>query len=70
MPAGWDQWLVYLIVAAAALYVLSGTLRRKGSACGGGTCGGCSAQRSEAPVKSELIQIEPAPPRNRAGGEP
>jgi hypothetical protein len=62
MPAGWDQWLVYLIVAAAALYVARGFFSRRRSACGG--CSGCpAAEKSPRPAVSDLVQIEPARPR-------
>ena len=39
----WQQWLVYLIVAGAALYLARGYFRK-----GKSGCGGCSAPRTGA----------------------
>jgi hypothetical protein len=60
-----EQILVYLIVAAAALYLLRGAFaRRKNAGCGG--CHGCpssSAAPEETPPEPELVQIELTPRR-------
>jgi hypothetical protein len=59
MPVPWDQLLVYLIVAAAALYLARAYSGRRKSGCGG--CeSGCAAP-AESPHRTEepeLIQLE------------
>jgi len=64
----WDQLLVYLIVAAAALYLAWTYLRkRKQSGCGGceSACGSTPKQNG----KPQLVQLELTPPR-KADDEP
>jgi hypothetical protein len=56
----WQQLVVYLIVAAAALYLAWGALRKKRAGCGG--CGSCaSASAPPESPKVELVQLDPAP---------
>lgn len=65
---GWDQILVYLIVAAAGLYLASGYFgKRKKTGCGTG-CGDCPASPAE-PKKPlvDLVQLETRP-HKRADG--
>ncbi|MCC2668061.1 MAG: hypothetical protein K0Q72_532 [Armatimonadetes bacterium] len=65
----WQQLLVYLIVAAAALYLWRRSRRKSSAGCGGcGTAGGCGSSRTastETPQEPELIQLE-LTPRKRA----
>lgn len=63
MP-GWDQILVYLIVAAAALYLARQFLGKRKRGCDTGGCSGCPAT-SAGETKSELVQLEMRP-RDRA----
>ena len=62
----WQQLLVYLIVAAAALYLWR-QYAVKRSGCGGCGTSGCGTKRktAEAPREPELIQLELAPRRDR-----
>ncbi|MBI3910715.1 MAG: FeoB-associated Cys-rich membrane protein [Armatimonadetes bacterium] len=59
----WQQIIVYLVVAGAALYLLRGCFgRRPKSGCGGcGMCGkaGCANPKCEAP--GSLIHLGPRP---------
>jgi hypothetical protein len=58
-----EQILVYVIVAAAVLYLLRNAFaRRKKAGCGG--CHGCPSAAPEPPAhESELVQIELTPRR-------
>jgi hypothetical protein len=57
---GWDQILVYLIITAAAAYLIRGFFFKKKGACGG--CSNCPAPKAE-PKRPDLVQIEPGPRR-------
>ena len=66
MPA-WDQLLVYLIVALAALYLARQAFgKRRGGCATGGGCSGCPSSQASPPpdVKSELVQLELTPRSN------
>ena len=63
----WQQPLVYVIVAAAALYLWRQYAGKKRSGCGGcGTSGGCGSGSSveKARPEPELIQLELKPRRD------
>lgn len=64
MP-GWDQLLVYLIVALAALYLARQAFGKRRGGCATG-CSGCPSNQTSPPpeVKSELVQLELTPRSN------
>jgi len=67
MPALWQQWAVWLSIAAAALYVArSGWLLTRRRGCGS-SCGGC--QSNTAGSKSRpLVTLDVEPPRRSGAG--
>jgi hypothetical protein len=53
----WDQILVYVIVAGAALYLLLGSFRkRKKAGCGG--CHSCPGDTAPQQQEPPLVQLE------------
>jgi hypothetical protein len=57
----WDQILVYLIILAAAAYLIRGFFFKKKGACGG-CSNNCHVPEAK-PKHSDLVQIEPGPRR-------
>jgi attachment p12 family protein len=67
----WQQGLVYLIVAGAALYLLRGYFRRgKKAGCGGcNSCPGATPPGEETSSPPSLVQLE-VPPRRSPRSRP
>ena len=58
----WDQLLVYLIVAGAAVFLVRGFFIKKKRGCGdcGSNCGPADAKKQDGsdPTASPLVQLE------------
>lgn len=64
----WDQGLVFLVVLAAAGYLLNRWRVGRKGACGGcGTCGSQKQTSATPAVAPVLVQLD-ATPRHRANG--
>ena len=65
----WQQILVFVIVAGAVFYLARGYFGRKKGACGGcSTCPSTAASDESVSSRTQLVQLDLAPPKPRTGG--